>query len=82
MNKRLILRTRCVEVGYALFLAAAFLAAVTFWAGLFVTGLLLPNDPLKRFPLAVFLSPLPIIVDFNSKIFLRNYPVKKTPSRM
>jgi hypothetical protein len=24
-------------------------------------GLLLPNDPLNRFPFAVFLSPLPIV---------------------
>ena len=38
------------------FLAAFFFTA----AGLFA-GLLLPKEPLKRFPLAVFLSPLPII---------------------
>jgi hypothetical protein len=36
------------------FFAAAFFPA----AGL--AGRLLPNEPLKRFPLAVFLSPLPI----------------------
>ena len=29
-----------------------------------VTGLLLPKEPLKRFPLAVFLSPLPMLYIF------------------
>jgi hypothetical protein len=43
------------------FTAAAFLAA-DFFAGVGVTGLLLPNEPLKRFPLAVFLSPLPMML--------------------
>jgi hypothetical protein len=28
-----------------------------------VAGRLLPNEPLKRFPLAVFLSPLPMTID-------------------
>jgi hypothetical protein len=27
-----------------------------------LAGRLLPNEPLKRFPLAVFLSPLPMLV--------------------
>jgi hypothetical protein len=30
-----------------------------------LAGRLLPNDPLKRFPLAVFLSPLPMVIDMN-----------------
>jgi hypothetical protein len=36
---------------------AAFFFAAGDWA-----GLLLPNEPLKRFPFAVFLSPLPMMV--------------------
>ncbi len=39
---------------YFFFLVAAFLVTLA--------GRLLPNEPLKRFPLAVFLSPLPIVV--------------------
>ena len=39
-----------------------FLAAAFFLAAGLTAGRLLPNDPLKRFPLAVFLSPLPMIV--------------------
>ncbi len=45
---------------YLLFLAAAF-----FFAAVGVTGRLLPNEPLKRFPLAVFLSPLPMVIYFS-----------------
>ncbi len=39
---------------YFFFLGAAFLVTLA--------GRLLPNEPLKRFPLAVFLSPLPMVV--------------------
>ena len=46
----------------ASFLTAAFFTAAAFCTGLFVTGLLFPKEPLKRLPLAVFLSPLPIIM--------------------
>ena len=38
------------------FFAAAFLVA-----GFAFAGRLLPNEPIKRLPFAVFLSPLPII---------------------
>jgi hypothetical protein len=31
-----------------------------------LAGRLLPNEPLKRFPLAVFLSPLPMTIDLLS----------------
>jgi hypothetical protein len=43
---------------YLVFLAAFFFAA----GGL--AGLLFPNEPLKRLPLAVFLSPLPMMIFF------------------
>jgi hypothetical protein len=38
-----------------------------FFAPFFFAGRLLPNEPLNRFPFAVFLSPLPI-KDFILKI--------------
>jgi len=44
----------CKHLNYAFF-AAAFLATG------FLAGRLLPNEPLKRLPLAVFLSPLPMV---------------------
>jgi hypothetical protein len=44
---------------YLLFLAAAFFLAATEMA-----GRLLPKEPLKRFPFAVFLSPLPMLIVF------------------
>ncbi len=30
-----------------------------------LAGRLLPNEPLKRLPFAVFLSPLPMLIDMN-----------------
>ncbi len=42
---------------YELFFLAAF-----FFAAGEVAGRLLPNDPLNRFPFAVFLSPLPMVL--------------------
>jgi hypothetical protein len=48
-----------VNNNYLVFLAAFFLTAA------FFAGLDLPNDPLKRLPLAVFLSPLPIKLIFT-----------------
>jgi hypothetical protein len=61
-----------LDYSLAFFFAATFLAAV-FLAGavadlavvafFFATcGLLIPKEPLKRFPLAVRLSPLPIVI--------------------
>jgi len=51
-----VTETRAVPaVRYALFLAAFFTAA-------FLAGRLLPNEPLKRLPFAVFLSPLPMVI--------------------
>ena len=44
---------------------AAFLAALRLAILGALAGRLLPNDPLKRFPLAVFLSPLPMVIDMN-----------------
>jgi hypothetical protein len=32
-----------------------------------LAGLLLPKEPFVRFPLAVFLSPLPIVIYFKNK---------------
>jgi hypothetical protein len=41
-----------------------------FFAVAFFAGRLFPKDPLKRFPLAVFLSPLPIMffLMFTAKV--------------
>jgi hypothetical protein len=38
-----------------------FFAAAFFAGDVFLAGRLLPNEPWKRLPFAVFLSPLPII---------------------
>ena len=46
------------------YLAAFFAALRLAILGAFA-GRLLPNDPLKRLPLAVFLSPLPMLIDIN-----------------
>ncbi len=44
----------------AAFLAAFFLATLGALA-----GRLFPKEPLKRLPFAVFLSPLPMLIDMN-----------------
>lgn len=50
-----------MQMAFSYFLAAglASTAASTFFFGL--CGLVLPNEPIVIFPLAVFLSPLPMI---------------------
>ena len=44
---------------------AAFFAALRLAILGALAGRLLPNEPLKRLPLAVFLSPLPMMIDIN-----------------
>lgn len=62
--ERMIIQTQeyfylLIVISQLFFFAAFFLAAGD------IAGRLLPNDPLKRLPLAVFLSPLPILINFN-----------------
>lgn len=52
---------RCLNFQTPFLIHYAFLAAFFFTAA-FLAGLLFPNEPLKRFPLAVFLSPLPMVI--------------------
>ena len=47
------------------YFVSAFFAA--FFTTAVLAGRLLPNEPLKRFPFAVFLSPLPIVIYLNCK---------------
>jgi hypothetical protein len=63
----------------AAFLTAAFL--VTF------AGRLLPKDPLKRFPFAVFLSPLPMIFfillsEYSKQLPDAKFYIKKARNKM
>jgi hypothetical protein len=39
-----------------------------FFAAFFLAGRLFPKEPLNLFPLAVFLSPLPIVFVFDIKV--------------